>query len=113
MTEHHSVIVIGAGLSGLYTAWQLHQQQRDVFLLEACERTGGRILSAKIAKETDPAIDMGPAWIWPQLQPRLRRLVAELDLQLFKQFITGDMIYEWTAEREQYFNLRAALTESG
>lgn len=49
MTEHHSVIIIGAGLSGLCTAWKLHQQQQDVLLFEARERTCGRILSAYCA----------------------------------------------------------------
>ena len=43
MSEHHSVIIIGAGLSGLYTAWRLQQKKQDVVLLEARERTGGRI----------------------------------------------------------------------
>jgi len=48
MSNHHPIIIIGAGLSGLYLAWRLQQQQREVILLEARERIGGRIASALI-----------------------------------------------------------------
>jgi len=91
MSEHHSVIIIGAGLSGLYCAWRLQQQQQDVILLEARERTGGRILSADYKNSQ---FDMGPAWVWPQLQPRLNQLTSQLKLEIFKQYSSGTMLYE-------------------
>ena len=98
MYEHHSVIVIGAGLSGLYAAWKLHQQQADVLVLEARSRTGGRIRS-ETPEGFSSAVDLGPAWIWPAFQQRLRGLVDELEIPLFRQYINGDMLYEMeTAE---------------
>ena len=39
--EHHDVVVVGAGVSGLATAW--HLRDRDVLVLEELERVGGRI----------------------------------------------------------------------
>ena len=94
MTEHHPTIIVGAGLSGLYIAWQLHLRQQDVVVLEARERCGGRITSPNLGTQPDSCIDLGPAWLWPQLQPRLNQLVTELEIKLFKQFTTGDMQYE-------------------
>ena len=43
--EHHDVVVIGAGVSGLATAW--HLRDRDVLVLEETERVGGRIRSER------------------------------------------------------------------
>lgn len=93
MSEHNPVIVIGAGLSGLYAAWLLHRQQVDVLVLEARPRIGGRILSEKPDGQ-ESAIDLGPAWIWPAFQQRLQALVEELGVTLFSQYTKGDMLYE-------------------
>lgn len=93
MSEHHPVIVIGAGLSGLYAAWRLHRQQVDVLVLEARSRVGGRILSEK-PEGHESAIDLGPAWIWPAFQQRMRALVNELGIPLFSQYTRGDLLFE-------------------
>jgi monoamine oxidase len=101
MTEHHNIIIIGAGLSGLYAAWQLLQKQQDVIVLESRDRRGGRILSAEYDKTC--RFDMGPAWVWPALQPRLQQLITHLNLDIFEQFTSGDMLYEKTsAEIERH-----------
>jgi monoamine oxidase len=92
MAEHHSVIIVGAGLSGLYCAWQLQQRQQDVIILDSRDRTGGRILCADYNNTC--RFDMGPAWIWPHLQPRLQQLISQLKLNVFKQFTAGDLLYE-------------------
>lgn len=107
MSEFHSVVVIGAGLSGLYAAWRLQNEGKDVVLLEARERCGGRILSPVINADSNSenaaCVDMGPAWVWPQLQPRLQQLITDMELQLFKQFTGGEMLYERNAQNiERY-----------
>src|SRR5699024_3681311 len=38
--------------------------------------------------------DLGPTWYWPEFQPRMDRLIRELDLESFPQFDTGDMLVE-------------------
>ena len=43
MTEHRDVVVIGGGIAGLAAAWRL--RSRDVVLLEAADRLGGRLRS--------------------------------------------------------------------
>ncbi|MCW9046944.1 MAG: FAD-dependent oxidoreductase [Gammaproteobacteria bacterium] len=109
MSEHHSVIIVGAGLSGLYCAWQLQQQLQDVILLEARDRTGGRILSADYKNSH---YDMGPAWIWPQLQPRLSQLTSQLDLQIFKQYSSGAMIYEKNPDEIERYEGQSSHSQS-
>lgn len=46
------VVVIGAGLAGLTTAYRLHQQGVDVHVYEARGRVGGRILSGRLGDTT-------------------------------------------------------------
>ena len=45
--EHCDVVVIGAGLAGLHAAHQLRDQGRKVIVVEAQERSGGRIHSMR------------------------------------------------------------------
>jgi oxygen-dependent protoporphyrinogen oxidase len=47
----HDVVIVGGGIGGLAAAWRL--QQRDLLLLEAGERFGGRIHS----------VERGPYWL--------------------------------------------------
>ncbi|WP_199855891.1 flavin monoamine oxidase family protein [Burkholderia metallica] len=97
------IAIVGAGLSGLYAAFLLEQQGiRDYVLLEAREILGGRIASTSrhLAHGTAAAsndidrFDLGPTWFWPQLQPRLDRLIHDLGLRRFEQYETGDMMVE-------------------
>lgn len=116
MTEHHSIVIIGAGLSGLYAAWLLQNQQKDVIVLEARERSGGRILSPDIASGNNEvesgSVDMGPAWVWPQLQPRLQQLVTAFDIKLFEQFTQGEMLYERNAQNIERYGGQSSHSHS-
>lgn len=91
--NQHDVIIIGAGLSGLYAALLLEKAGIDYVILEGRDRTGGRILSL-----TDPAapleVDVGPAWVWPDLQLTLAALIQQLDIAVFAQNEQGHMLYE-------------------
>lgn len=46
--EEHSVVVVGAGLAGLYAAKLLQPHFKDVLVLEATDRPGGRVRQASI-----------------------------------------------------------------
>ena len=75
--------------------------RRAVGLFEARERLGGRILSVACA---DPAaLDLGPTWFWPNTQPLIKSLVAELGLADFPQHDEGAVLHlrdpEKTPER--------------
>jgi monoamine oxidase len=112
MQSQQPIIIIGAGLTGVYIAWRLRKKKQEVILLEARERTGGRILSTAIDNRVDACVDMGPAWVWPDLQPRLNQLVAELGIKLFKQFTDGDMLYERDAKNIERYSGQSSHNQS-
>ena len=87
------LLIIGAGLSGLYSAVLL-QEQYDVTIVDARDRTGGRIM-------TLDGHDLGPSWIWPH-QKNILQLIETLGLELFPQYTKGSALYD-TPEAVQRF----------
>ncbi|MDW3095766.1 MAG: FAD-dependent oxidoreductase [Gammaproteobacteria bacterium] len=96
---HTDVLIIGAGLSGLHTAYEFQKRGVEYILLEARDRLGGRVLSwGAQESEYDPglaAVDLGPSWFWPG-QTRIKSLITELGLEknIFFQQSEGDAVYE-------------------
>lgn len=86
------VIIIGAGISGLTTAYQLHKKGVDFRILEARDRIGGRVQSVPAASG-EGLIEMGPTWFGDKHQ-HLCQLVDELGLQRFPQYEKGKGIYQ-------------------
>lgn len=66
------VIVVGGGIAGLVAARELRAAGRDVLVLEARERAGGRVKSAEF---DGVAIDLGGNAFAPAFQPNI---VAEM-----------------------------------
>jgi monoamine oxidase len=77
-----SAVIIGAGISGLYAATLLEKAGVDYVILEARDRTGGRVLSGLELAGTSAGIhvDMGAAWFWPDIQPDFAQLIERLNL---------------------------------
>ncbi len=91
-------VIIGGGLGGLRAAKFLADAGRSFVLLEARSRLGGRILSLPAGPGGGASrFDLGPAWFWPGIQPRMRRLVAELGLQPLPQHDQGFALVEHSA----------------
>ncbi|NRB02571.1 MAG: FAD-dependent oxidoreductase [Rhodobacteraceae bacterium] len=86
MTPDAEIVIVGAGLSGLALANHLKSEGRDVLLLEARNRIGGRILS-------NCGYDLGPAWIWPHNR-RMLALIDKLGLTSFPQHSAGRLAFE-------------------
>jgi len=79
------LLIIGAGLSGLYSAVLL-QNAYEVIIVEARDRTGGRIIGID-------GHDMGPSWVWPH-QKNILELIEILGLELFPQHTDGVAVYD-------------------
>lgn len=94
----HDVIVVGAGISGLALTKILRERGLDVRLLEARTRVGGRVLGL----HTDAGVyDMGPAWVWPGVQPRVDALLRQHGLQVYPQSHAGGYVYQHANGRTQ------------
>lgn len=98
------VLIVGGGLSGLHTAYELHKRGVSFLLVEARDRFGGRILSysAGNLQNDHPvydselaAVDLGPSWFWPG-QAHILGLINELGLvdDVYIQAGEGDALYE-------------------
>ena len=52
MDNTHDIVIIGAGLTGLTTAFALHQKNRNVTILESDNKVGGQIQSHHVSGQT-------------------------------------------------------------
>ncbi|MGW9372961.1 flavin monoamine oxidase family protein [Streptomyces xanthophaeus] len=83
-----SAVVIGAGAAGLSAASILTQAGHDVLVLEARDRTGGRLLSAPAG-----SLDLGGTWFWDD-ERHVHSLLTESGLGSFPQHTHGDAVYQ-------------------
>ena len=74
----YDVIIVGAGISGLAAADYLIAHGKNVLLLEATNRTGGRILSLPYY---DYALDLGASWIHGIKNNPIAKIANELNLK--------------------------------
>ncbi|WP_018412881.1 flavin monoamine oxidase family protein [Methyloversatilis thermotolerans] len=81
-------LIIGAGVAGLTLCRHLVASGRDVLVLEARHRAGGRVDTVAGAAP----LDLGPGWFWPEVQPRMAALVQELGLPSFEQHDSGAVL---------------------
>ncbi|MEE4278778.1 MAG: protoporphyrinogen oxidase [Halieaceae bacterium] len=76
------VVIVGAGITGLTTAWSLRQRGIEVRVLEASSRVGGAIHTIR---EGDWRVETGPNTVLLKDQ-RVRRFVED-DVGLSEQFL--------------------------
>jgi len=91
------IVIIGAGLAGLATAWRLHQAGLSVVVLESETQVGGRIQPAAVDNSHQ---DLGPTWVWPYAQPVVSRWLEELALTTFAQYDIGDALLDMHPDRQ-------------
>ncbi len=91
MEREADVIIVGGGLSGLYAARELKKAGYEPLILEADDRTGGKILT----ESPIPGIplELGAQWIG-DTHTRMFRLAAELGVETYAQFDDGETKYE-------------------
>ncbi|KAH1226409.1 putative polyamine oxidase 4 [Glycine max] len=98
-----SVIVIGAGISGLAAARSLHDASFKVTVLESRDRLGGRI-------HTDFSfgcpVDMGASWLHGVCNENpLAPLIRGLGLSLYRTSGDNSVLYDHDLESYMLFNI--------
>jgi len=92
-------IIVGAGLSGLTTAYMLHKQgETDFLILEARSRIGGRIF-------TKNGVDLGATW-FQNYHQYVKDLLTELEVDTFYQYNKGKniLVYNTMAPAHYFEN---------
>jgi len=84
------ILILGAGISGIYLGNRLKKEGFSIKILEANNRIGGRIYT-KISHNTK--VELGATWLW-RYNPELLKLCKELKISLFEQNTNGDALYE-------------------
>jgi monoamine oxidase len=93
----YDVVVVGAGLSGLWCGYQLkytHNTQ-NILILEARDRVGGRTCAKPVPQhifqalnipipQKEVLVDVGGQWVGPQ-QVRVNKLIEQLHLRTISQ----------------------------
>jgi monoamine oxidase len=85
------VVVVGAGLAGLSAARALRAAGRDVVVLEARDRVGGRTVNEPIGD--GKIVELGGQWVGPT-QDRMYELIRELGLETFPTYDSGENLFE-------------------
>jgi monoamine oxidase len=93
------VVVVGAGLAGLAAARALRAAGRDVVVLEARDRVGGRTLNEPIGD--GKVVEIGAQWVGPT-QERVLKLIAELGLETFPTHTAGANLFERDGRIRRY-----------
>jgi len=89
------IAVVGAGLTGLYTASRLQERGDEVTIFEARDRIGGRVLTKTVTlKDQSYAFDLGPTWYWLETERLMTTLIESLQLPVLVQATEGTMMLE-------------------
>lgn len=90
------VLIVGAGLSGLVAATELHAAGASVTVWEARDRVGGRCWSVPLGPDAI-RLDLGAAWHWTEHE-RVRILAERLGIERVRQHEPGGAVYEAAAD---------------
>jgi monoamine oxidase len=101
-TDETEVCVIGAGFAGLAAARKLAVAGRDVIVLEARDRVGGRVWNREMSDGT--VVSAGGTWLGKG-QHRMFALCREAGMATYPQFEDGEVLLDIDGEQYRYEGL--------
>lgn len=104
--QNCDVVIIGAGAAGLMAARELLRAGKRVTVLEARERSGGRIVTETASDGS--SIDLGGQWLGPG-QDCLQATLQEYGLSTFAQYHQGRKHLALNGRHRQYSGKIPAL----
>lgn len=99
MANIYDCIVVGAGLSGLIAARNLHRSGHTVLVVEAQERLGGRMYGERLP--SGQWIDRGGQWVGPT-QDRFLALLEEYEVRRFPSPSAGKKVLLFQGKRYEF-----------
>ncbi len=93
------IVVVGAGFAGLSAARTLSKRGKNVCVLEARSRVGGRAYTEQLPN--GPWVDLGGQWIGPT-QDHILELVAEFGIPTFPTHTAGHNLLEVNGKLSKY-----------
>jgi monoamine oxidase len=106
------VVIVGAGLTGLTTAYELRKAGIDVVLLEAAPRAGGRIQTVAFADGVHVEAHMEEYWERSPAYALLRELkLPLLDDVAHSSVRIGGTVYPYRGEGDRDTYLRGIFSE--
>ena len=93
------VCVVGAGFAGLAAATRLAGAGREVVVLEARDRVGGRSWNREVADGT--VLSVGATWLGKD-QTRMFALCKDVGLSTYEQYHLGDTVLRLDGKNHRY-----------
>jgi monoamine oxidase len=101
-TGETEICVVGAGFAGLAGARRLAAAGRDVVVLEARDRVGGRVWNREMSDGT--IVSAGGTWLGKR-QDRMFALCNEMGMATYPQFEDGDVLLDLDGAQHRYHGL--------
>jgi monoamine oxidase len=102
LTPDYDAIIAGAGYAGLTAARMLKKAGKNILVLEARDRVGGRVHTRHLEEGT--YVDLGAQWVGPS-QDKIYDLLKEFGLKTFPTYDEGKSLLYWKGKLKRYKGL--------